>query len=193
MVEIMVNKSKQRPNAAITGTGVLLGSGIKFFSINLNLPFINGLFTGFSIPEDGRKVDIVQGVSGVLYKRSFFPNKDDLYKEFISYAVSDKDLFKSDDIVISGYLSLKNIDRYTFNDMHQVRMGFARSDALSYDFLGMMDTFNKTISKCKKLGMFPKFEESSMTESTAFKIFLFISIIVIFIILFILCLKLNEL
>jgi hypothetical protein len=173
----MLQKSALQPNAAITGTGVLIGCGVSFFAINTsfkNLIALNPII-GFKIPDAGRKVDIVQGFSGVLYKRRFFPSKEKLYDELFSYSMNDFDLFKSDDIVLSGYLSKKNIDRYTFNDMPAVDVSYPSNDALAADAYKMLITFHKTLYKCRDLGMFPKFEQSSLTDSAVFNVpFLFL-------------------
>lgn len=177
-IETFVNKSKIYPDAAITGTGVLLGNN-GFFSINTtmkNFTKWNGLI-GFNI-KNYRCVDVVQGFSGVLYKRRFFDHNDNLYKNLFTYT-NDLDIFKSDDILLSAYLCKKKIKRITFNDMPIVKNCTESPDALSGDLFKMIATFNRTVQKCIDLKMFIHFEKLSMTESPVFKIPLFILMIIL--------------
>lgn len=174
-IETFVNKSKICPNAAITGTGVLLGHN-GFFSINTSMKNFtkwNGLI-GFNI-KNYRCIDVVQGFSGVLYKRKFFEH-DDLYNNLFKYT-EDLDIFKSDDILLSAYLCKKNIKRITFNNMPIVTNCVESPDALSGDVFKMMSTFNRTVQKCIDMKMFVHFEKLAMTESPVFKIPLFIILI----------------
>lgn len=182
LIEELVKKSKLRPNAAITSTGVLLGAGVALFAINSTIdmckPYENLL--GFNIPNDGRAVDIVQGVTGVLYKRGFFPTKDKLYDQLLHYT-EDIDLFKSDDIVLSGYLSLKGIKRYTYPNMPLVKHHL-QEDALSYDLVGMSKTFYRAFYKAIDNNMFTTFEKCNIFDSCIFKVpFVLICIIIIII------------
>ena len=185
-VETFIEKSNIQPNAAITGTGVLVGSGAMFLSINMNIDralIIKGLL-GFDIPTNGRRVDIVQGVSGVLYKRHFFPPCNQL-DDLFTLPLKNEDLFKSDDIVISGYLSKKNILRYTFNQMPIVHITQTNDDALSVDMFKMCVVFKRALYKSREYGYFPYFENHSIAESPAIKIPLVIIVSIILLILFI--------
>lgn len=181
LVELLVEKSKIRPDAAITGMGILVGSGVALFAINSNLkeckPFEPIL--GFNVPVDGRAIDVVQGVSGVLYKRGFFPNKKDIYTKLLHYT-KDIDLFKSDDIVISGYLSMHRIKRYTYPNMPLVDHRLT-ADGLSANLSGMIGTFQRSIYKCRDLGMFPTFERCDIFDSCVFKVPFVIALLIIFI------------
>lgn len=192
LVELLVNKSILRPNAAITGIGVLVKCGLNFFAINSTFkeckPY--GNLISYNIPDCGRKVDIVHGVSGVLYKRCFFPSKNKIYDDLLHYT-KDIDIFKSDDILISGYLSKKNIKRYTFRDLGVITHN-ATEDALSGDVLKMLNTFDKALHKCRYLGMFKTFEECSLFDSCVFKVpvvILCLILIIFFIILLVLTWK----
>jgi hypothetical protein len=177
-IKIMLEKSKIKPNGAITGAGVLLHNG--YMSINTNfkgLMFMNGFLCGFPM-NDYRKVDIIQGISGVLYKRKFFPY-DHLYDQFLKYT-EDEDIFKSDDILTSSYLCSRGIKRYTFKGMPLVSIKLASDDALSANLPKMLKVFNNAVDKCKKLGLLNKIEKSSILYSPYFK-FNFWVIVVVFI------------
>lgn len=181
LIESLTNCSKLRPDAAITCMGILVGSGVSLFAINTTLqeckPYKNML--GFNVPNDGRAVDVVQGVSGVLYKRGFFPTCDNLYKELLHYT-EDIDLFKSDDIVLSGYLSKKGIKRYTYPNMPFVDH-HVTADGLSANINNMVGTFHRSIYKCRDLGMFQTFERCDIFDSCVFKVPFVIALFIIFV------------
>jgi hypothetical protein len=179
LVSRLVECHKTHPNAAITSTGVLVGCGVGTFGIHSTLKDVvpyNGLL-GFQIPSSGRAVDIVQGFSGVLYKRRFFPKK---LNKLLNY-VEDIDIFKSDDILLSGYLSLQGIKIYTFPKMSQCEQ-HRTEDALSCDITRMIKTFNNALYKCRAHGMFPTFEPFDIGESPVIKVPLFILVIIMSII-----------
>jgi len=168
-IKLMVEKSMIKPRAAVTGTGILLHDGYMSINTNFNkIQLLNGFLCGFPINKY-RKVDIVQGVSGVLYKRWFFP-KDKLYEKLFHYAMEDDDLFKSDDILISSYLCSKNIKRYIFEKMPLVDVNISSPDALSHNLVGMLNVFKNAVNKCKKLGLLKKIEKSSIIYSPHFKV-----------------------
>jgi hypothetical protein len=182
LVEKLINKHKLYPNAAITSTGVLVGCGVGTFGIHSTLKDVipyNGVL-GFQIPAEGRAVDIVQGFSGVLYKRCFFPYK---LNKLLKYT-KDINIFKSDDILLSGYLSLQNIKIYTFNHM-PICEQHRTEDALSCDIRKMVKTFNNALNQCREYGMFHTFEQFDIGESPMIKVPLFILLILLFIIAFI--------
>lgn len=83
LVEALVNKHKERPNVAITGGGWLVDN-FSFYNIHMNSNFVKHLnpLTGFPIPNEGRKIDVVTGSSGVLYQRDFFPSPKKLHQFF---------------------------------------------------------------------------------------------------------------
>lgn len=181
LIEKLIEKSKLRPTAAITGAGILLGSGVSLFAINSTIveckPF--EALLNFTVPYDGRKIDVVQGVSGVVYRRGFFPKKKDIYNELLHYT-TDVDLFRSDDIVLSGYLSMKGIDRYTYPNMPLVDHHLT-PDGLSFNICNMVGTFNRAIYKCRDLGMYPTFERCDIFDSCMFKVPFVLALLIIII------------
>jgi len=181
-IKIMVEKSKLKPKACITGSGVLIHNG--YMSINTNfrgLTFLNGFMCGFPI-NNYRKIDIVQGISGVLYKRGFFESADKLYDKLYKYT-EDIDIFRSDDILLSSYLCSKNIKRITFKDMPLVTVSIATEDALSSNLTGMLKVFRNAVYKCQKLGLLHKLEKSSTIYSPYFKFNFWVIMVVLILIL----------
>jgi hypothetical protein len=184
-VKKMVEKSMLKPKAAITGAGVLIHDG-DYMSINTNfknLTFLNGFLCGFPI-NNYRKIDIVQGISGVLYKRGFFESNENLYDSLLKYT-EDIDIFRSDDILLSSYLCSKNINRITFKDMPLVEVSIATDDALSNNLGKMIKVFRSAVDKCQKLGLLKKLEASSTLYSPYFKFNFWIIMIVLIFLLWI--------
>ena len=169
-LKILLEKHKLRPDVAITGAGVLINDGHNM-SINTNfdgLMFMNGFLCGFPYINGQREIDIVQGISGCLYLRKFFPKKDNLYNEFLHYT-EDIDLFLSDDIVTSSYLCSKGIKRVTFKHMPRVGVNIADDAALSNNLRRMLQTFKRAIVKCQSLGLLNRLEPASSIDSPTFK------------------------
>lgn len=191
-LKVLLEKHAIRPDAAITGAGVLVNDGYHM-SINTNfdgLMFMNGFLCGFSYDGGQREVDIVQGISGCLYLRKFFPTEN-LYEEFLHYT-EDQDLFLSDDILTSSYLCSKGIKRVTFENMPRVKITFADESALSNNLSKMLQTFKRAVKKCQDLKLLIKLEPASTFDSptvrTPFWIIFFI-VVMILIILFIVNIK----
>lgn len=186
LVKTLLEKSKIRPTSAITGSSWLVKSH-WFFNFYSNVTVSNAVksWVGFKIPESGRKIDILVGSSGVLYKRGFFPVKDRLIDDLFSIAMKSDDLFKNDDVVISAYLCSKNIDRIVFKNMPVVNNDVLTADALSADYYKMMISFFNAVQECKDLGLLYKCEDLYYTDSpviTVTAIALLITIIVVIVI-----------
>ncbi len=184
-LQLLLEKHKLRPNAALTGAGVLINDGYHM-SINTNfngLMFLNGFLCGFSYYNGQRDIDIVQGISGCLYIRRFFPLKDKLYEELL-YLTEDQDLFLSDDIVTSSYLCSKGIKRVTFKKMPIVKICLADEVALSNNLSKMLMTFKRAVKKCQNLKLLNHLEPASLYDSPTIKApFWFVIIILLIIIL----------
>jgi hypothetical protein len=190
LVSSLIKYHKLYPNVAICSTGVLLNNGNIFMSYHTNDVSVidSNNFMGFNVPENGRMIDILYGFSGVLYKRSFFPNVNNLYKKLFKYPLIDDSIFCSDDIIISGYLKKNNIKIMLFKDIPSIIHDVKHEDSLSYDFFKMMIKFNKSIKILKDNGMFLTYEECSINESPVYRILLF-TFLTILLIIFILLLK----
>lgn len=185
LIEIFLSKFNN--HYAITGTGVLVGHGVNLFSINTTMTRVrdwNGII-GFPIPPQGRVVDIVQGFSGCMYRRGFFPPVKHLYKQLMRYT-EDADVFKSDDILVSAHLCKKNINIMTFNFndvMPAVHPCLDSPDALSGDLPKMLRTFEMALTKLTKWGFFTHWAPMEPTDSCVIKVSVFLVVIIVFILL----------
>ncbi len=193
-LKILLEKHTLRPSAALTGAGVLVNDGYHM-SINTNfdgLMFMNGFLCGFGYTKGEREVDIVQGISGCLYLRKFFPQKDNLYKEFLHYT-EDQDLFLSDDILTSSYLCSKGIKRVTFENMPRVKIAFADESALSNNLSKMLQTFKRAVKKCQDLELLNHLEPASTFDSPTVRTpFWIIAIIIMIILIILFILNINK-
>jgi hypothetical protein len=180
MVEKLLSHQITHPNSAICGTGALLGRGLFFFSIVSTVyPFHTWRgFTGFPVGPEGKAIDLIFGVAGVMYKRKFFPKKDKLHEKILQYSLADSTIFHNDDVLISGYLSKKGIERRLFYDIPVIKH-LNGDDALSGDVLKMIKRMNESIAHVKELGFFPTMEENNWDETPAGRVLIAIILIIV--------------
>jgi hypothetical protein len=182
LVEKLIEKHKLYPNSSIGSSGMLLKNICPNCAIYPNGNSIFYDMSKFKIPKEGRKVDSIYGFSGVLYIRKFFPRKENLYDEFIKYALIDENIRMNDDISISGYLSMKNIERRIFKDLPTLNISFNKNNTeISSDILIFLKKLNLAILTAKSIGMYKNTEYICDTETISFKI-LIITFILLFII-----------
>lgn len=193
MIEKLVSHHKKYPNSAIGSAGMLLKYGCPFCAINPNENNLLYNISKFQIPEQGRKIDSLYGYPGALYVRKFFPEKDKLNDEFFKYALINEATLLNDDIIISGYLSLKNIERRIFPNMPSVdfvKQGGERKRTeaeISYNMDKFFQRMNVAIDTTKSIGMYKETEPINFNE-TIFGVaaIIVITIIIIFIIFYLL-------
>lgn len=194
IVEELLKCHLIRPQAAVGSAGMLLRRPCPMCAITPNQKNAPFNIPKFKVPIEGRKVDSVYGYPGALYVRKFFPAYDKLEEDFFSLALVDKDMFINDDIVISGYLSANNIDRYIFPNIPEV--GFVidqegvrqRVDSeISYNLDLFFQRMNRSIHKAKQLGMYRDTEPILFSETvlgifliSLFSILLLIALLIIF-------------
>ena len=189
MIRIMIQHHKTNPHIAICGTGALIGRGLVFLSIVSSLrPFRKwNVFTGFDVGKEGRSIDVVFGVAGVLYLRGFFPNKEQLHSEIFKYCFENEAVFLNDDILISGYLNKQNITRKVFCDIPDVVcQNSNRTDALSHGLIKQVRSVNQSINYLMENGFFSTTEVLPLDETIAVKIVINIILIIILLVLAIL-------
>lgn len=182
-IEKMIEHHKNYPNSAICGTGALISRGVLLASIVSSIsPFHKWKgFTGFSVGKEGRKVDLIFGVAGVLYTREMFPCKELLYEKLFKYTLEDDAIFHNDDVLISSYLSKNNIERRLFLDIPNVEH-LNGDDALSSEAIKMLVRLNTSIKRVQELGLYTTMEPLYIDESPTIRV-LFVLIIVLLIIL----------
>ena len=184
-VEVLMTHHKKDPSCCVCGTGALIGKGLAFISIVSSLKDFRKWrwVTGFSVGPKGRNIDLVFGVGGVLYTRSMFPEKDNLYEELFRHSMEDKAIFHNDDVLISGYLSKKKIKKRLFLDIPEITHGTDSADALSADVIPMITRMEEAIQRVISLGYFTDMEELDVEETPAFKGLLFILMVILIILL----------
>ena len=173
IVSKLMSYHEKYPESAIGSSGMLLRYNCPMCAITPNEDNFIYRIPKFSVPPEGRKVDSIYGYPGALYLRKFFPL--DNLEEFLNYALIDNDMFMNDDITISGYLSLNNIERRIFPNIPSV--SFVLSDdtglrvrndnEISYNLDKFFQRMNAAIIKCKSLGMYNITEPLDITESIA--------------------------
>lgn len=183
-IEVMLKHHTKYPRSCICGTGALIGKGLPFISIVSTVsPFHQWKgFTGFEIDKNGRCVDLIFGVAGVLYTREMFPPNESLYEELLQYSLKDQAIFHNDDVLISGHLSKKGIERRVFFDIPNIHHNNGK-DALSSDLIKMIIRLNTSIQKVKEYGFFPNMEEVSLDETPTGRIIIILLLTIIIIIL----------
>lgn len=171
IVEKLCEQNDKYPNSAIGSSGMLLKYSCPMCAITPNENYWAYRIPKFKIPPEGRRVDSIYGYPGALYVRKFFPSIDRLESDFLSYALHDNNMLMNDDIVISGYLSLNNVERRIFTDMPEV--GFVLNDnkrvrtssEISYNLDSFFQRMNLAIEKSKELGMYSYTEPLDISES----------------------------
>jgi hypothetical protein len=171
LVEKLLIHHKEYPKSAIGSSGMLLTYTCPWCAITPNENSGIRASAKFPIPAEGRPVDSIYGYPGALYLRSFFPSKDRLESDLLKYPLMDDSLLCNDDITISGYLSLRGIERRIFNDIPEIQhyeehgVRVRQESELSYDLNTCMTRMNTAIEQCKKLNMFSTLEPVSATET----------------------------
>lgn len=196
-VEILLKYHSIRDNAAIASCGFYIKHGFPFIGATYNIKSFWSNIFNIKVPEDGRKCDILCGVVGVLYLRKFFPSDKEELLKFFQLAHSDNNLYLNDDVLISGYLSQKNIDRYVFSNLQEIvadkyqghEVDISTGNELSADKIKFIQKFNAAIYKAKEIGMFNQPEEISYNETIAgqvlFGLFVLLILVLIVVIIYI--------
>ena len=170
LVETIVKHATDFPGCAVCGSGLLLGAGIAGTAVSSSLAGWRDWrhTTGFVVPEDGRNIDAIIGVSGVGYRRGFFP-VDPL--PLLNRAIEELSVFCNDDLFISAYLCSQNIPRRIFTDFPAVgAQDVDYSTALSQNFLRMIWRFWTARCILEEWGWFHKYEPVGLDESVGWQV-----------------------
>lgn len=200
MVEALMRHHTTYPDAALGSSGMLLKYNCPFCAITPNENTMLFRFPKFSVPSEGRKVDSIYGYPGALYVRKFFPNKELLEPDFLNYALADVNMLMNDDIVISGYLSLRKVERRIFPDMPSVSFVLdettgerVRNDnEISYDLDLFFQRLNSAITTSKSMGMYTETEPVSVSETIIGVGVIFVLSLLIFIILVVYIIRIQR-
>lgn len=190
-VETLMKHHNQYPDSAIGSSGMLLKYSCPMCAITPNEDNFFYRIPKFSVPQEGRRVDSIYGYPGALYVRKFFPPKERLEQDFLNYALINNDMLMNDDIVISGYLSIHDIERRIFPNMPIV--SFVLDDGvrsrvaseISYDLDRFFQRMNRSIETAKTVGMYSYTEPLDMSETIVGVSFVIAIAILIVLILFV--------
>lgn len=188
MLEKLVEKAKFYPNSALGSAGMLLKYPCPVCAISPNENNYLYNISKFHIPPEGRRIDSLFGYPMALYRRKMFPKKEKLEEEFYKYALMTPEMLLNDDITISGYLSLHNIERRIFPDLPNV--DFVKENGerkrteveISINLDKFFQRMNSAIATAKSIGMYANTEQVSADE-TILGVSAIIVIVIIIIIL----------
>jgi hypothetical protein len=189
MVERLMKHHLSYPDSALGSSGMLVRYKCPACAITPNEDNPLYRIPKFVVPKEGRRVDSIYGYPGALYVRKFFPKTKHLEEDFLNYALINHDTLMNDDVVISGYLSLKKVERRIFPDMPVVDFvkeeGVRQrvSSEISYNLELFFSRMNGAIEQCKKMGMYAVTEPMDISESIVG-----ISLIIILCLLILICL-----
>lgn len=170
-VEALIKHHRRYPDACIGSSGMLLKYNCPACAVTPNESNFLYRIPKFVVPPEGRRVDSVYGYPGCLYVRKFFPEKALLEEKFLNYALLDHNMLMNDDIVISGYLSLNNVERRIFPNMPEVSFVLTEgnriraNNEISYDLDKFFQRMNLAINKAKSIGMYAETEEMGASET----------------------------
>jgi len=172
LVEKLMQHHKNYPDSAIGSSGMLLKYDCPMCAINPNEDYFFYRVAKFKIPNEGRRVDSIYGYPGALYVRKFFPSKEHLEDKFLNYALINHNTLMNDDIIISGYLSLQNVERRIFPNMPTVSfivddngIRVRNDNEISYDLDKFFQRMNLAINTAKSIGMYSNTESVDMSET----------------------------
>lgn len=193
MVECLMRHHQTYPDSAIGSSGMLLRYNCPFCAITPNENTMLFRFPKFRVPPEGRKVDSIYGYPGALYVRKFFPDNESLEVDFLNYGLADVNMLMNDDIVISGYLSLRKVERRIFPDMPSVSFvvdeatgeRIRNDNEISYDLDLFFQRMNSAITTSKSMGMYATTEDVDVSETIIGVSAIFVIALLLLIILFI--------
>lgn len=192
LVKALLERHNQYPNSALGSSGMLLKYPCPMCAITPNEDYFLYRIPKFPVPNEGRKVDSIYGYPGALYVRKFFPDSNLLETKLLNYALINHDMFMNDDITISGYLSLHNIERRIFPNMPVVSYVLDEisnertrtTSEISYDLDRFFQRMNNAIAKAKELGMYNTTEPLDISETiVGISMIIVLSVLVIIVLL----------
>lgn len=190
MVEELVKHHREYPNSAIGSSGMLLRYKCPMCAITPNENNYLYNISKFPVPKEGRRVDSIYGYPGGLYVRKFFPSKHLLEEQFFKHSLINEATLLNDDIMISGYLSLQNVERRIFPDMPSVDFVMQdgerkRTEAeISIDMDKFFQRMNLAIDTAKSIGMYTTTESVNANETILGKAFIVVFAVLALIVIF---------
>jgi hypothetical protein len=145
LLEDLINIHKKNPKSAIGYSGYIFGKNPFFCYCEIQEKKNYFPFHSYKIKDKkGINVDVLNNDICILFKRSFFP-KYEPFHELLKYSDTDKSLKDiNSDMLISGYLSKKNIKRLTFkNDRQIISNTLINNYNTTTKFINIYSSFNK--------------------------------------------------
>lgn len=132
-------KIQQYPESVLSFTGVCIGSFPFYYQLN---------------HDCDSPLDLIEGVSGVIYKRSLLDVNQML--DFLNHSVVKKELILNDDHWISGYLGYKEIPKICIYspDCKHYKSNQHNVSALSSRKLSLIKEHFKLFNHFKKKGYY---------------------------------------
>lgn len=179
LIEAFLIKAEYNTTDVICGTGALIGKGLMLMSIYSSIdshgPY-NGM-TGPYVDDMGRKIDLIFGVTGVMYRRKHFPRN---IKYMLKYT-KDESLRANDDVVISGYLAKRGVTRMMYPDIPRITLQDG-ADALSAE-PHMIMRLNSALEIAHNHGLFTSYEHVSLDETIAGRAIIVLALLLLLVIL----------
>ena len=192
IVEELLIGYKNYPNSAIGTAGIIWGKFPSWIALRTyhNTWSSESVKNWFEIPVNSR-VDLVLGVSGVLYIRKFFPTFDKVKTQLLELALSDPIIFRNDDVLLSCYLNSKNIQRIVVAGSN-INVNPSSKDALSSNPLAPLQVL-LSYNICRKWELV-KTEETIpfMHSFTGILFIILIIVIIIIVIIIVICKSINK-
>lgn len=169
-IETLVRWCVQYPNAAIAGSGYIIGKWYNYFG-------------HIEQPKEITPVSIIEGYSGCAYRRSFFDHN------LIDYTGAPPESFYHDDVWISGQLSLKSIPRL----VHPEPIGIPNRlpGGLSSELISCVARFFPVVQYFKEKNVFQETQTAPWYDTLSIKFFLIFLFILLLILVVIYLLKKN--
>lgn len=171
------------PNDVICGSGTIFRNSLYTFNFSFNQRDVFMRAVNCDVPPEGRKVDILQGVGAVLYRRKFFPKPSDLYAELLHYGDDNIDVFLNDDILLSAYMHAHNINIRIVRRYPDGQGQRNKGDKLSGNAFTLIPSMNRCIDYLKEHGYFLTTEPMNMEDSMVFSIILKVIAVAILVIM----------
>lgn len=179
LIAAFLEKATCNPHDVICGTGALIGKGLLLMSIHSSIdshqPW-NGM-TGFDVPDEGRNIDLIFGVTGVMYRRKHFPKNI----QYMLKYTKDPALRANDDVVISGYLAKRGVKRTVYRDIPRIKLQDG-ADALSAE-PHMIERLKNALLRADKHGLFTEYEDVAYDETIAGRIIIVLLLVLAAIVL----------
>nr|QBK87292.1 MAG: glycosyltransferase [Marseillevirus LCMAC201] len=178
LVDKLLSKHRSNPETAIGSAGFKIGTFPFYMSTVHNEHEHNKKWYTFDVASDGEAVDVLRGAPGVLYVRKFFPDLDHLDK-LLRHSIENSVMFRNDDIVISGLLSQRGIERRVYKMPHVEESGNdsnGLSDSCSEYFFSLI----KALYHARKEGMFKNQVDYCRSKTMTCPIIMVLVVIVLF-------------